>query len=164
MSDDERLIEDFRLAMRRVAATVNVISLNVDGRPMGVTATAVSSLSMDPPSLLVCINRAASVHASMADMEAFRVNILHRDQEEIASMFADRKLEKLRFLDGWDLRPDEPPRLIAAQSSVLCRRIDCHQFGTHSIFIGVIEDVRVREDVSPLLYWNGVYGGISETR
>lgn len=164
MSDDERLIEDFRLAMRRVASTVNVISLNVDGRPMGVTATAVSSLSMDPPSLLVCINRAASVHASMADMEAFRVNILHRDQAEIASMFADRKLEKLRFVDGWELGEDAPPRLIDAQSSLLCRRIDCHQFGTHSIFIGVIEDVQVREDVSPLLYWNGVYGGIGEGR
>lgn len=164
MSDDEKLIGDFRLAMRRVAATVNVISLTVDGRPMGVTATAVSSLSMDPPSLLVCINRAASVHASMADMEAFRVNILHRDQEDIASMFADRKLEALRFADGWELGADAPPRLIDAQSSVLCRRIDCHQFGTHSIFIGVIEDVRVREDVSPLLYWNGVYGGISDAR
>ena len=162
MSDEDQLIGDFRLAMRRVASTVNVISLNVDGRPMGVTATAVSSLSMDPPSLLVCINRAASVHASMSDMEAFRVNILHRDQEDIASMFADRKMEKLRFVDGWELGADEPPRLIDAQASVLCRRIDCHQFGTHSIFIGVIEDVRVRDDVSPLLYWNGVYGGITE--
>lgn len=160
--DDARLIEGFRLAMRRVAATVNVITLNVDGRPVGVTATAVSSLSMDPPSLLVCINRAASVHASMADMAAFRVNILHRDQEDIASMFADRKMEKLRFIDGWELEADAPPRLIGAQASVLCRRIDCHQFGTHSIFIGVIEDVSVREDVSPLLYWNGVYGGITE--
>ncbi len=164
MSDDDKLIGDFRRAMRRVAATVNVISLTVDGRPMGVTATAVSSLSMDPPSLLVCINRAASVHASMADMEAFRVNILHRDQEDIASMFADRTMERLRFADGWEMSADEPPRLIDAQASVLCRRIDCHQFGTHSIFIGVIEDVRVRDDVSPLLYWNGVYGGITQGR
>lgn len=164
MTEDAQLIDDFRLAMRRVASTVNVISLNVDGRPMGVTATAVSSLSMDPPSLLVCINRAASVHASMSDMEAFRVNILHRGQEDIASMFADRKLEKLRFVDGWELGEDAPPRLIDAQSSLLCRRIDCHQFGTHSIFIGVIEEVQVREDVSPLLYWNGVYGGIGGGR
>jgi flavin reductase (DIM6/NTAB) family NADH-FMN oxidoreductase RutF len=158
--DDERVIEQFRRAMRRVAATVNVISLNVHGRPLGITATAVSSLSMEPPSLLACINRAAAVHASMADMANFRVNILHRDQEDIARMFADKRMEDLRFAAGWDLAPDLPPRLIDAQASVLCRRIDHHQFGTHSIFIGVIEDVSVREDVSPLLYWNGRYGGL----
>ena len=158
--DDERVIEQFRRAMRRVAATVNVISLNVHGRPLGITATAVSSLSMEPPSLLVCINRAATVHASMADMANFRVNILHRDQEDIASMFADRNMEDLRFAAGWELSPDLPPRLIDAQASVLCRRIDHHQFGTHSIFIGVIEDVSVRENVSPLLYWDGRYGGV----
>ena len=159
--DDDQVIERFRLAMRRVAATVNVISLTVEGRPLGITATAVSSLSMEPPSLLVCINQGATVHASMADMENFRVNILHRDQEDIARMFADRSREEQRFADGWELSPDGPPLLVGAQASVLCRRIDQHRFGTHSIFIGVIEDVCVRDDVAPLLYWSGRYGGIS---
>jgi flavin reductase (DIM6/NTAB) family NADH-FMN oxidoreductase RutF len=158
--DDDQLIAQFRSAMRRVAATVNVISVNVHGRPLGITATAVSSLSMEPPSLLACINRTAAVHASMADMANFRVNILHRDQEEIARMFADRTMEPLRFAAGWELSDSLPPRLIDAQASVLCRRIDHHQFGTHSIFIGVIEDVAVREDASPLLYWNGRYGAV----
>lgn len=162
MTGDECLADQFRRAMRRVAATVNVISLNVHGRPLGITATAVSSLSLEPPSLLACINRAAAVHASMADMANFRVNILHRDQEEIARMFADRGQEERRFAAGWERHADAPPRLIDAQASILCRRIDHHQFGTHSIFIGVIEDVCVREDVSPLLYWNGRYGSISE--
>lgn len=161
IGDDDRVIGQFRRAMRRVAATVNVISLNVHGRPMGITATAVSSLSMEPPSLLACINRGAAVHASMADMANFRVNILHRDQEEIARMFADRTMEDLRFAAGWEITADLPPRLVDAQASILCRRIDHHQFGTHSIFIGVIEDVCVREDVSPLLYWNGRYGAIT---
>ncbi|MFN3726257.1 MAG: flavin reductase family protein [Allosphingosinicella sp.] len=159
-SDDD-VIGQFRRAMRRVAATVNVISITVDGQPLGITATAVSSLSMEPPSLLACINRAAAVHASMADMANFRVNILHRDQEDIARMFADRREEERRFAEGWELFPDLPPRLMDAQASILCRRIDHHEFGTHSIFIGVIEDVCVREDVSPLLYWNGQYGNIN---
>ncbi len=159
--EDDDVIGQFRRAMRRVAATVNVISITVDGQPLGITATAVSSLSMEPPSLLACINRAAAVHASMADLANFRVNILHRDQEDIARMFADRREEGRRFAEGWELSPDLPPRLIDAQASILCRRIDHHQFGTHSIFIGVIEDVCVREDVSPLLYWNGQYGNIN---
>jgi flavin reductase len=158
---EEDIIAQFRRAMRRVAATVNVISINVDGQPLGITATAVSSLSMEPPSLLACINRAAAVHASMADMAEFRVNILHRDQEHLARMFADWREADQRFADGWELVDGLPPRLIDAQASILCRRIDHHQFGTHSIFIGVIEDVCVREDVSPLLYWNGQYGGIN---
>lgn len=154
------LTDLFRRAMRRVASTVNVITLNVHGRPLGITATAVSSLAMEPPSLLACINRTATVHASMADMDQFRVNVLHRDQEHIARMFADRRHESERFAAGWALSEQLPPRLLGAQASILCRRIDHHQFGTHSIFIGVIEDVCVREDVSPLLYWAGRYGAI----
>ena len=59
---DPALAAAFKEAMRRVAATVNVISICVDGKPMGITATAVSVVSMDPPSLLVCVNQAASVH------------------------------------------------------------------------------------------------------
>ena len=63
VEDEATLTESFRMAMLRVASTVNVISIHVDGQPMGVTATAVSALSLDPPSLLVCLNRAASLHA-----------------------------------------------------------------------------------------------------
>src|SRR5688500_5303109 len=88
----------FRAAMRRVASTVNVISICVGDQPMGITATAMSSLSLDPPSLLICINRSASMHASMEDVAHFRVNVLHRDQEDIARMFADRRDHALRFV------------------------------------------------------------------
>ena len=158
---DPNLAGAFKMAMRRVASTVNVITICVDGRPMGITATAMSSLAMDPPSLLVCINRTAAMHASMEDVSHFGVNVLHRDQEHLAQMFADREKQALRFTAGWTLDCARPPRLVDAQASILCRRIDHHQFGTHSIFIGVIEDVCVREDVSPLLYWNGQYGRIT---
>jgi len=151
------LTDGFRDAMRRVAATVNVISICVDGQPMGITATAVSSISMHPPSLLICINRAASVHAPLGDVSHFRVNVLHRDQEPVARMFSDRAQHALRFGTGWTMDCALPPRLLDAQASILCRRIDHHQFGTHSIFIGVVEDVDVREDVHPLVYLNGQY-------
>ncbi len=147
----------FRQAMRRVASTVNVITICVKGQPMGITATAMSSLAMDPPSLLVCINRAAAMHASMGDVSHFGVNVLHRDQEHLAQMFADRTKQALRFTGGWHLDCDRPPRLSDAQASILCRRIDHHQFGTHSIFIGVVEDVFVRPEIDPLLYLDGQY-------
>jgi flavin reductase (DIM6/NTAB) family NADH-FMN oxidoreductase RutF len=151
--------EAFRQAMRRVASTVNVITICVGGEPMGITATAMSSISLDPPSLLVCINRTAAMHGSMEDVSHFRVNVLHRDQEEIASIFADRSRQALRFADGWTVDCERPPRLIDAQASLLCRRIDHHRFGTHSIFIGQVEEVAVREGIDPLVYLNGRYAG-----
>jgi flavin reductase (DIM6/NTAB) family NADH-FMN oxidoreductase RutF len=156
------LASDFRQAMRRVASTVNVISICIDGRPMGITATAVSSISMDPPSLLICINRASAVHAPLGDVTHFRVNVLHRDQEAIARMFADREQHALRFGEGWTMDCDRPPRLIDGQASILCRRIDHHAFGTHSIFIGVVEEVAVRADVHPLVYLDGRYLSASD--
>lgn len=145
--------------MRRVASTVNVISIRVGGQPMGITATAVSPISMDPPSLLVCINRAASVHGSMEDVSHFRVNVLHREQVKVARMFADRTQHRLRFLSGWDLECAAAPRLVDAQATILCRRIDSHSFGTHSIFIGVVEEASARDEVDPLVYLDGRYGG-----
>jgi flavin reductase (DIM6/NTAB) family NADH-FMN oxidoreductase RutF len=157
IDSDPQLNQAFRQAMRRVASTVNVISLCVDGQPMGITATAMSSIAMDPPSLLVCINQAASVHASMENVGYFGVNVLHRDQQDIARMFADRRYHEMRFASGWHMDCDKPPRLAQAQASILCRRIDHHQFGTHSIFIGVVEEAVVREEVDPLVYLNGSY-------
>jgi flavin reductase len=152
--------EAFRQAMRRVASTVNVITICVDGHPMGITATAMSSLALEPPSLLVCINRRASMHGSMTDVSHFGVNVLHRDQEHLARQFADRNLRELRFASGWHFDNAGPPRLPDAQASILCRRTDHHVFGTHSIFIGVVEDVVLREDVQPLVYLNGSYGSV----
>jgi flavin reductase (DIM6/NTAB) family NADH-FMN oxidoreductase RutF len=159
MSETPAEVTDgFRAAMRRVASTVNVITIcGGDAQPMGITATAMSSLSLDPPSLLICINRAASMHASMEDVSHFCVNVLHRDQEGIARMFADKRQHALRFTTGWDMDCTRPPRLLDAQAALFCRRTDHHRFGTHSIFIGVVEEVKVREDVDPLVYVNGEY-------
>jgi flavin reductase len=156
---DPDLAGDYRQAMRRVASTVNVITICVGGTPMGITATAMSSISVDPPSLLVCINRTATMHGSMEDVSHFRVNVLHRDQEEMARIFADRRHQALRFSEGWTVDCERPPRLVDAQASFLCRRIDHHRFGTHSIFIGQVEEVTVRDEVAPLVYLDGKYGG-----
>jgi flavin reductase (DIM6/NTAB) family NADH-FMN oxidoreductase RutF len=162
MSDSAALSAELKRAMRRVAATVNVVSICVDGRPMGITATAVSSISMEPPSLLVCINRAASMHSSMGDMSHFCINVLHRDQEEVARMFADSAQHALRFLSGWEIDCAPAPRLIDAQATILCRLSDSHSFGTHSIFIGVVEAAWTREDVDPLVYLNGRYASVGD--
>lgn len=159
---DPQLSEAFKQAMRRVASTVNVISICVDGQPMGITATAVSVVSMDPPSLLVCVNQAASVHPKIENVVHFNVNVLHRDQADVATIFADRKLEAQRFIRGWDNDCVNPPKLRNAQATIRCRRIDHHRFGTHSIFIGVVEEVSMRDEIDPLIYLNGSFGGCAD--
>lgn len=155
----DTVTDSFRQAMRRVASTVNVITVCVRGEPMGVTATAMSSISLDPPSLLICINRAAALHSPLEDVTHFCVNVLHRSQEPIARMFADRQQHALRFAEGWQVDCERPPRLIDAQAALLCRRIHHHPFGTHSIFIGQVEEVAVRDHIEPLVYVDGRYGG-----
>src|SRR3546814_12947843 len=97
-------------------------------------------------------------HGSLQDVSHFGVNVLHRDQEHLARMFADRSQHHLRFTSGWEVDDSRPPRLADAQAFLTCRRIDHHQFGTHSIFIGVVEEVMVRGEVDPLVYLDGSYG------
>lgn len=160
IDSDAVLAQDFRNAMRRIASTVNIITICVGGEPMGIMATAMSSLAADPPSLLVCINRTATLHGSMEDVSHFCVNSLHDDQTGLAELFADRSRDAQRFSEGWEMEPDGPPRLKGAQASFLCRRIELHQFGTHSIFIGLVEDVAVRDDIAPLLYVDGRFGRV----
>ena len=100
------------------------------------------------------------MHGSMAGVDHFRVNVLHRGQEALARLFSDKAMRELRFAQGWQLETCAPPRLPEAQASILCRRTEHHMFGTHSIFIGVVEDVTVRGDCDPLVYLNGAYGGV----
>lgn len=148
----------FRVAMRRMAATVNVVTIRVDGTPMGLTATAVSSLAMTPPSLLVCINQRSAMHHPMSDVRHFCVNVLHHDQRAVAEAFGNSALRDVRFETGdWDVGGDGPPRLMDAQASIVCGLKDLHAFGTHSIFIGEVEAVSVRDAVDPLVYLDGRY-------
>ena len=159
--DESPACDTFRRAMRGVAATVNIVTIWVDGGPMGMTATAMSSVSLDPPSLLVCINSSLTMHDPMEDVSHFCVNVLHGDQQELARMFADPTRKADRFLEGWLIDGARPPRLADAQSAMLCRRIGHHRFGTHSIFIGEVEEVVLRPEGRPLVYCNGAYGTMS---
>lgn len=153
--------EGFRAAMRRLAATVNVITVWDGAKPLGMTATAVSSLSADPPSVLFCINRSASMHAALSCAPMFCVNVLHREQEDVAKTFSDSALRDVRFATGAWIQPeDEPPYLRKAQAVILCERIRSTSFETHDIFIGRVRDVHFRQEVDPLIYIDGRFSQI----
>lgn len=153
---DHGLTDDFRQAMRGVASTIHIITLSLDDAPKGMTATAVSSLSMSPPSLLVCMNESVSMHGAMAGIEWFCVNVLTTRHIEVAKTFSNSRLRDVRFETGeWRLGEEHAPRLADAQSAMLCRQVGHHRFGTHSIFLGEVCKVWLCGAPDPLLYLDG---------
>jgi len=157
----EDLLDAYREALRHVAATVYAITTGVPGQRHGILATAVSSLSFDPPSLLVCINRSASLHEPLVDADVFAVNVLGQGNRGIASRFTTERGED-RFLDAdWQQHFDVPV-LSNAQSNFVCRKVHAHEFGTHTIFIGELLAASHRPAAAPLTYYDRHYIDISE--
>lgn len=159
--DHEDLLAAFRSAMRHVAATVYAITTGHGGGRYGILATAVSSLSFDPPSLLVCVNRSASLHAPLASAEIFGVNILGLGNRDVAEHFMNERGQDRFAVGEWE-EEHGVPLLATAQSSFVCRRRHCHDFGTHSIFIGELVAAKHRADAAPLTYYDRHYIDISE--
>ena len=153
----ERFEADFRKAMRRLASAVTVISATHDGRRHGMTATAVTSVSCEPPSLLACINRAASLHDPLVASARFCVNILYGDQSNVADAFGGGGNGD-RFNTGtWMAHANGLPYLADAQASLFCDADLVTRYGTHSIVVGKISEIIVGGHVAPLLYQDGRY-------
>jgi flavin reductase (DIM6/NTAB) family NADH-FMN oxidoreductase RutF len=157
----DELLDSFRSAMRHVAATVYAVTTGHVGERHGILATAVSSLSFSPPSLLVCINRAASLHEPLACAETFCVNVLGLGNRAIAEVFEKARGEDRFAIGEWN-EVHGVPVLANAQSYFICRTAHRHEFGTHTIFIGELIDARHREDAKPLTYYDRHYIDISE--
>jgi flavin reductase ActVB len=126
----------FRDAMAALPAGVTVVTArDADGAPRGFTASAVSSLSLDPPLVLVCVNKSSSMHDLLAARTPFAVNVLACGQESIADRFARRDVE--RFAGG-DFTVDElgPPVLHGAVCQLSCVHHAVVDGGDHSIVVG----------------------------
>lgn len=157
----ESILDAFRSAMRHVAATVYAVTTGHQGERYGIIATAVSSLSFEPPSLLVCINRRASLHEPLADAEVFCVNVLGLGNRDVAESFARGGPGEERFSTGQWEELHGVPVLANAQSSLICRTAHRHEFGTHTIFIGELVAANHRDDAAPLTYYDRRYIDIS---
>jgi flavin reductase (DIM6/NTAB) family NADH-FMN oxidoreductase RutF len=146
----------FRSAMGRLATGVTVLAAReAVGAFIGMTASSVSSLSLDPPMLLACVGHAAAAYLALTAGDRFSVSILATDQQELSRRFASRGLQ---HFDGvaYDETPTGLPWLRGALACLECRRDAVHEGGDHSIVTGVVEWARVREG-DPLLYFLGGY-------
>lgn len=160
--DRDEILAAFREAMRHVASTVYAVTTGHAGERYGIIATAVSSLSFDPPSLLVCINRLASLHDPIATADRFCVNVLGVSHREVADNFLKGGRGEERFRVGEWCEEEGVPVLANAQSSFICRVAHRHAYGTHTIFVGQLISARHRESAKPLTYYDGRYIDISE--
>ena len=151
--------QDFRTAMRSLAATVCIVSIAGQDGWNGMTATSVTSVSMDPASVLVCINSSASLHAPLTAGARFCINILKTSQIPHAGAFSTKQLQGAARFAGGDWQADALglPYLADAQANLLCTIDMAVPYGTHTIFIGRVDAVRVADTVSPLLYADGSY-------
>ena len=150
--------DTFKGAMRRLAATVNVITCENDGLRYGITATAVTSLSADPQSLLVCVNRGSSICPIIEARRAFCVNILGSHHVDVSQAFGGGATGSNRFSTGdWDMTDEGLPFLGDAQASLICDLDHTVSYGTHNVFFGRVKSIRLSDTIRPLIYGDGRY-------
>lgn len=154
--DQESLAGQMRHALRRLAKAVVVITTRHEGQRHAMTATAVSELCMDPPSMLICVNKTASLHPALEAGAHFAINLLQSDHAPIAAGCSGKDKGEARFQVGeWTDSVIGVPRLADAQASFVCRNVQHVGFGTHGIFIGQVDQVFVSGTVDPLIYVDG---------
>jgi flavin reductase len=155
-------LEQFKLGMRLLAGAVNIISSVHGGRRYGMTATAVCSVTADPPTVLVCINRLATTHGIVAKSKLFCVNVLRADDAELSTTFSGAASGEGRFKSrDWTRLATGAPVLIDALVSFDCRVVKKVTHGTHGIFLGQVEQVLVGKPGKPLLYSEGQYAKLA---
>ncbi|OYU34773.1 flavin reductase family protein [Novosphingobium sp. PASSN1] len=155
VSPEQDLAHAFKQAMRRLAASVTIITTtNSDGEPVGMTATAVTSLSAEPPSLLACVNRSASIHSSFSVGRRFCVNLLGQNHSDLSFAFGGKVGPSERFGHG-DWVHAEVPYLADAQVNFACMVDGMFDYGTHSIIVGRLDGIRLAGEFGPLVYGDG---------
>jgi flavin reductase (DIM6/NTAB) family NADH-FMN oxidoreductase RutF len=154
---DELLAGRTRLALRRLASAVAVVSCRHGEARHAMTATAVNALSMHPPSMIVCVNRTTSFYSAVSSAQEFGINILHRSQIEISIGCGGTAQGEDRFGSGIWAERAGVPILTDAQANIVCSREAKLDYGSHAIFIGRVTSVDIHGDVDPLIYVDGRY-------
>lgn len=151
-------LENFRQSMRRLAATVCIISCQQDGVRYGITVTSVTSLCMEPLSILACINQSASIRPHLRGVGRYCVNLLRQNQVDISKRFSGAVPADERFLLGdWRASEDGVPYLADAQANIFCEIDQAFSYSTHDIIVGRVQSSRFNTEVAPLIYQDGKY-------
>lgn len=153
-------------SMRHVAASVSVIAVHADGARAGLTATAVCSVTADPPRLVVFVNKSVAADEAILKSGSLSVNTLAGDQEEVAKAFAGM-IEGVRGEDRftygqWETLVTGAPVLADALAAFDCRVVKVFDESTHHAFLCEVLDTRERTDGQALIYLNGAFRRVDQ--
>lgn len=148
--------KDFKQAMRQCAGAVALVTVGAEhGKRTGLTVTSACSLSDNPPSLIVCVNRNASAHVRIREEGTFAINFLHEDHAALALTFSGQKGVNGddRFAFGkWTRGATGAPVLTDAVAAFDCVLAQEFETKTHSIFVGEVRGVSHSDGAAPLVY------------
>jgi len=151
--------DEFREVVGHFASGVTVVTTALDGKPLGTTASAFTSLSLQPPMVVVCMNRDSDTGKAVLETGAMAVNILGEDQADLALHFAQHGVDKF---EGIELSPGEhgQPLLADAVASLVCRVSEHISAATHFVFLAEVDEATASGG-APLTYFRGQFGRIA---
>lgn len=146
---------DFRAGMRQLAAGISLVTTQTPNGPVGMIATSVCSVSLEPPTLLVCISHAASGYAAFNQNAAIGINLLGAGHAEMVTQFTAKERRQERFSSGqWSVAPGGAPMLGDALAGFDCLVVKKLEHATHTIFIAVAQRVRSSDARTPLVHYD----------
>lgn len=147
----------FKRGMRRLASGVSIVTTAEGGERHGMAATSVCSVSAEPPTLLVCVNRTATTHAVIGRAGFFCVNFLAENDDELARRFATPLGRETRFQGrDWTTLITAAPALVGSLASFDCEVTDSIGVDSHTVFIGRVKAIELwHERIVPLVYLDG---------
>jgi flavin reductase (DIM6/NTAB) family NADH-FMN oxidoreductase RutF len=148
--------QSFRDALARFASGVTVVAAQIGEQRVGLTATAFSSLSLDPPLVLVCVAHGAGVHDAIVAADGLGISVLASHQSNVALQFAKRGVDRF---EGVALVPDaRVPLIDGALAHLACRRHALYEAGDHTIVVAEVISAHARVG-EPLLHFERQFGG-----
>ncbi|MBI3756362.1 MAG: flavin reductase family protein [Deltaproteobacteria bacterium] len=149
-------VRELRNVMGNFATGVTIITTkDATGKPFGLTANAFSSLSLDPPLLLICVDKKVDCYACFDDSKVFAVNFLSEGQDQLSTRFATKGIEKFEGVP-YKLGELGVALLDGAMAHIECKVANAYEGGDHMIYIGEIQNATVLSD-QPLLFFRGKY-------
>jgi flavin reductase len=150
--------QSFRQTLGRFASGVTVVTMQEDGQVHGITVSAFLSVSLEPPLVLVSIDKKAHSHERMTNAERYGVSILSESQQSLSNHFAGRDPNAVPEFETLS----EFPVLKNALAQLVCKTVQKVDAGDHTLFIGQIEQLAWQEEGKPLVYFHGKYQSVEQ--
>ncbi len=152
----------FRGALGCFPTGVAVVTATSGARPMGITVNSFTSVSLDPPLVLWCIDKGSDRYKTFTEAKGYTISVLGTEHEKVSSRLARQGEHRL---DGIELKATElgPPALVDALAVFECAREAVHDGGDHAILVGRVLRVHRHEKGAPLVFFKGRYGALADT-